>query len=75
MSRMMPSGGRRSCTRSIQAPDRSVSAARFASVASHSVSKRPIWLVEAAGRSMPSRPTMARIAGSRASRSASLTSS
>ena len=34
-----------------------------------------IWLVEAAGRSMPSRPTMARIAGSRASRSASLTSS
>ena len=52
MSRMMPSGGRRPCTRSIQAPDRSVSAARFASVASHSVSKRPIWLVEAAGRSM-----------------------
>ena len=32
-----------------QAPDRSVSAARFASLASHSVSKRPIWLVEAAG--------------------------
>ena len=32
MSRMMPSGGRRSCTRSIQAPDRSVSAARLASV-------------------------------------------
>ena len=31
-----------------------MSAARFASVASHSVSKRPIWLVEAAGRSMPS---------------------
>ena len=31
MSRMMPSGGRRSCTRSIQAPDRSVSAARLAS--------------------------------------------
>ena len=48
---MMPSGGRRSCTRSIQAPDRSLSAARFASLASHSVSKRPIWLVEAAGRS------------------------
>ena len=35
MSRMMPSGGRRTCTRSIQAPDRSVSAARFASLASH----------------------------------------
>ena len=48
MSRMMLSGGRRSCTRSIQAPDRFVSAARFASLASHSVSKRPIWLVEAA---------------------------
>ena len=75
MSRMMPSGGRRRCTRSIQAPDSSVSAARFASLASHSVSNRPIWLVEAAGRSMPSRPTMARITGSRASRSASLTSS
>ena len=29
MSKMMPSGGRRRCTRSIQAPDRSVSAARF----------------------------------------------
>ena len=43
-------------------------------VASQSVSNRPIWLVEAAGRSSPSRPTMARMAGSRASRSASLTS-
>ena len=74
MSRMMPSGGRRPCTRSIQVPDRSVSAARLASVASHSVSNRPISLVEAAGRSSPSRPTMARMAGSRASRSASLTS-
>ena len=31
-----------------------MSAARFASVASDSVSNRPIWLVEAAGRSMPS---------------------
>jgi hypothetical protein len=44
----------------------------LASVASYSVSKRPIWLLEAAERSRSSRPTMARIAGSRASRSASL---
>ena len=48
MLRMMPSGVRGRCTRSIQAPERSVSAARFASLASHSVSKRSIWLVEAA---------------------------
>ena len=41
-SRMMPSGGRRTCTRSIQVPDRSVSAARFVSLVSRSVSKRPI---------------------------------
>ena len=65
----------RSCSRSIQVSDRSASAATFASLGSRSVSKRPIWLVEAGGRSMPSPPTMARIAGSRASRSASLTSS
>jgi hypothetical protein len=44
-------------------------------VASHSVSKRPISLFEAAARSIISQPTMARMAGSRASRSASLTSS
>ena len=56
------SGGFRACTRSIQAPDRSVSAS-VASVASHSVSKRPIWLLEAAARSRPSRPTLARNRG------------
>jgi hypothetical protein len=50
---MMAFGGRRSCTRSIQVPDRSVSASRLASVANHSVSKRPIWLLEAAARSNP----------------------
>jgi hypothetical protein len=38
----------------------------LASLASHSVSKRPIWLLDAAKRSSPSRPTIARIAGSRA---------
>ena len=44
----MPFSGRRLCTRSIHRPPRSVSATRFSSFASHSVSKRPIWLVEAA---------------------------
>jgi hypothetical protein len=44
-------------------------------VASHSVSNRPISLLEAAKRSMLARPTMARMAGSWASRWASLTSS
>ena len=48
MSRMMPSGVRRSCTRSIQTPDRSLRTSMLASVASHSVSKRAIWLLEAA---------------------------
>ena len=56
-------------------PRRSVNTTRFSFVASHSVSKRPIWLVEAAERSRPLRSTIARIAGSRDSRSASLTSS
>lgn len=41
MSRKMPSGGRRVCTGSIQVPDSSVSTARFALPASHSVSNRP----------------------------------
>src|SRR5918994_6157978 len=41
MSRMMQSGGVRSCTRSIQAPGKSISASRLASLASHSVSKAP----------------------------------
>jgi hypothetical protein len=67
--------GLRSCIRSIQAPERSARAARFASLAGHSVSKRPIWLIDAAGRLIPSRPTIGRIAASRASGSASLTSS
>ena len=48
MSRAIIFGGRRSYTRSIQKPDRAVNAARLSSVASYSVSKRPIWLVEAA---------------------------
>ncbi len=44
----MPLGGRRPCTRSIHWPDRSARAARFLFAASHCVSKRPIWLGEAA---------------------------
>jgi hypothetical protein len=58
-------------------PDTNTSArvSKLASLASHSVSKRPIWLLEAAKQSSRSRPMIARIAGSRASRSALLTSS
>ena len=52
-----------------------MSAARLSSLASHSVSKRPIWLVEAASRLMALPPTIQRIVGSRPSRSASLMSS
>ena len=63
MSRMMPSGGRRRVHPVDPGAGQIGSAARLASVASHSVSNRPIWLVEAASRSSPSRPTMARMAG------------
>jgi hypothetical protein len=72
---MIVFGGRRSCTRSIQVPPRSLSAARFSSVARISVSNRPIWLVDAACWSTALPPTIQRMAGSRARRSASLTSS
>ena len=43
----------------IQTPDKSVRAAGVPSATSYSFSNRPIWLVEAVGRSIPSRPTMA----------------
>ena len=43
--------------------------------ASHFVSKRPIWLAEAADPVIARSPTTQRIAGSRHSRSASFTSS
>jgi hypothetical protein len=46
MPSAMERDARRQSTRSIQGPDRSVNAARLSSLASHSVSKRPIWLVE-----------------------------
>ena len=44
----MPFAGRRLCTWSVHRPERSASAVRFPSFASHSVSNRPIWLVDAA---------------------------
>jgi hypothetical protein len=44
----MPLGGRRPCTRSIHWPERSASAERFFSAVSQRVSKRPIWLGDAA---------------------------
>src|SRR5262249_7987899 len=47
----------------------------FLSVASHCVSKRPIWLGEAARPTTALPPTIQRIAGSCRRRSASLTSS
>src|SRR3954454_14587024 len=75
MSSTIPLTGRRAWTRSIQHLDRSASAERLASWVSTSVSKRPIWLVEAAGPVTAWPPTTQRIAGSCASRSASFTSS
>src|SRR5262249_8757750 len=65
----------RPCTRSIHWPDKSARAERFLSVASHCVSKRPIWLGEAARPTTALPPTIQRIAGSCRRRSASFTSS
>src|SRR6516164_1498385 len=48
MSSTIILGGRRWCTLSIQWRERSASAARFSGRLSHFVSKRPIWLAEAA---------------------------
>src|SRR5215210_7125714 len=75
MSSTIPLTGRRAWTRSIQSPLRSVSAASFLASLITSVSKRPIWLVEAAFCVTARPPTTQRIAGSSASRSASLRSS
>ena len=60
---------------SIHWPERSASADRFFSAVSHRVSKRPIWLADAAHPKAAFPPTIQRIAGSWRSRSASLTSS
>src|SRR3954454_3958446 len=54
---------------------KSARATRFSGRHSHFVSKRPIWLVEAAKPVIARSPTTQRIAGSRHSRSASFTSS
>ena len=54
---------------------RSTSATRFSGRLSHLVSKRPIWLAEAAELVIAWSPTTQRIAGSRHSPSASFTSS
>src|ERR1700732_1697327 len=64
MSSTMVLGGRRWCTVSIQSPGRSASEARFSGRTSHSVSKRPIWLAEAARPIGAAPPTTQRIAGS-----------
>src|SRR5262245_853283 len=75
MSSTMPRGGLRPCTRSIHWPDRSARAAKFLGATSHCVSKRPIWLGEAALLCAALPPTIQRIAGSWRRRSASFTSS
>jgi hypothetical protein len=68
-------GGRRWCTLSIHRPGNSARAVKFSDRVSHSVSKRPIWLAEAALPIGALPPTTQRIAGSRHSLSASFTSS
>ena len=75
MSSTTPFGGRRPWTALIQRPERSARAERFFSAASHCVSKRPIWLGEAAQPEVALPPTIERIAGSCRRRSASFTSS
>src|SRR5207249_4851969 len=55
-------GARRACTRSIQRPDRSARAVRFRSSVIALVSKRPIWLVDAACSVTARPPTIQRIA-------------
>jgi hypothetical protein len=75
MSKTIAFGGLPSCTRSIQMPGKSASAARLSSVANSSVSNRPIWLVQAAPPSTALPPTIQRMAGSHDRRSASFTSS
>ena len=56
---------------SIHSPGRSASAARFSGRLSYFVSKRPVWLAEAAESVIARSPSTQRIAGSRHSLSAS----
>lgn len=67
--------GLRSRNRSIHFPDNFVNTAKLPGCVNTSVSKRPIWLVEAAVRSVARPPTTCRMVGSTESRSASLVSS
>src|ERR1017187_7615337 len=67
--------GWRSRNCSIHNPDNLVNSARFRGCVNTSVSKRPIWLVEAAVCSVARPPTTCLMVGSTASRSASLVSS
>src|SRR5712691_11043475 len=64
MSSTIIFGGRRIITITIQSPGRLARVARFSGRASHSVSKRPIWLAEAARPIGAPPPTTQRIAGS-----------
>ena len=75
ISSMTIFGPRRWRTLSIHWPGRSARAIRFSGRLNHFVSKRPIWLAEAADLLIARSPTTQRIAGSRHSRSASFTSS
>src|SRR3954452_8595578 len=75
MSSMTVFGLRRWRTLLIHRPGRSARAIRFSGRLNHFVSKRPIWLAEAADLLIARSPTTQRIAGSRHSRSASFTSS
>src|SRR5215217_2491592 len=75
MSSTITFDARRRCTLLIHWPGRSASADRFLGRLSHFVSKRPIWLAEAAEPLIARSPTTQRIAGSRHSLSASFTSS
>jgi hypothetical protein len=62
-------------SRWIRRPERSANAVRFVGEVIALVSKRPIWLVDAACSVTARPPTIHRIAGSRPRRSASFTSS
>ena len=75
MSSTMPLGGRQPCTRSIHRPDKSGRAESYVPAVSQRVSKRPIWLGDAAAPEAALPPTIQRIAGSCRRRRASLTSS
>ena len=75
MSKISSRIGWRSRSRSIHFPDNFVNVFRLFGWVNTSVSKRPIWLVEAAVCFVAHPPTTCRIVGFTESRSASLVSS